>query len=195
MGAWRYLRERFLEGEVTGFEGRVPRYLGHVDPRSAAPARSRPPTRAGGHPGRSVRMRFSLDRPWPQADICLVVVAVPGPQGIEKPGRGGPSDAGRSGSTGRSRALRGQDAVTRKGRAPAPGFAREPTEKTVGPGQAPVAFFCTDPIERYCRPEACGSDEFVWRRPGRCRRVRASEPVILLGLTFYSLSLTLFPRI
>jgi 2-oxoglutarate dehydrogenase E1 component len=36
MGAWRFLRDRFLEGEVPGLEGRPLRYLGRRP--SAAPA-------------------------------------------------------------------------------------------------------------------------------------------------------------
>ncbi len=36
MGAWRFVRERFLDGDVAAQRGRVPRYVGRAE--SAAPA-------------------------------------------------------------------------------------------------------------------------------------------------------------
>jgi len=37
MGPWRFIRERFLDGEVSGFEGRWPKYLGRDASASPAP--------------------------------------------------------------------------------------------------------------------------------------------------------------
>lgn len=36
MGAWRFVREQFLDGAIADAGGRVPRYLGR--PAAAAPA-------------------------------------------------------------------------------------------------------------------------------------------------------------
>jgi 2-oxoglutarate dehydrogenase complex dehydrogenase (E1) component-like enzyme len=37
MGAWGFVRERFLEGDVPGFEGCAPRYVGRRPSASPAP--------------------------------------------------------------------------------------------------------------------------------------------------------------
>ena len=37
MGAWRFLRERFLDGEVSGFQHRTPSYVGRAASASPAP--------------------------------------------------------------------------------------------------------------------------------------------------------------
>ena len=37
MGPWRFIRERFLDGEISGFEGRWPKYLGRDASASPAP--------------------------------------------------------------------------------------------------------------------------------------------------------------
>jgi 2-oxoglutarate dehydrogenase complex dehydrogenase (E1) component-like enzyme len=37
MGTWRFVREHFLDGDVPGFEARVPRYIGREASASPAP--------------------------------------------------------------------------------------------------------------------------------------------------------------
>ncbi|MEO5761695.1 MAG: multifunctional oxoglutarate decarboxylase/oxoglutarate dehydrogenase thiamine pyrophosphate-binding subunit/dihydrolipoyllysine-residue succinyltransferase subunit, partial [Vicinamibacteria bacterium] len=45
MGAWRFVRERFLDGEVPGFESRFPKYIGREASASPAPGSNNVHTR------------------------------------------------------------------------------------------------------------------------------------------------------
>jgi 2-oxoglutarate dehydrogenase E1 component len=45
MGAWRFIRERFLDGEVPGFHHRVPSYVGRAASASPAPGSHKVHTR------------------------------------------------------------------------------------------------------------------------------------------------------
>ena len=45
MGPWRYIRERFLDGEIPGFEHRFPSYIGRDASASPAPGSHKVHTR------------------------------------------------------------------------------------------------------------------------------------------------------
>ena len=45
MGAWRFIRERFLDGEVSGFQHRWPSYAGRAASASPAPGSHKVHTR------------------------------------------------------------------------------------------------------------------------------------------------------
>jgi 2-oxoglutarate dehydrogenase E1 component len=45
MGPWRFIRERFLDGEVPGFEHRAPTYVGRDASASPAPGSHKVHTR------------------------------------------------------------------------------------------------------------------------------------------------------